>query len=85
MRMTNRFEAAARARKVDALAAAVFRTFTPANAFQAGALAALLVGASRKDRARFAHDAGVTPPSETTWRLVVEMVRERGAAARRAA
>lgn len=75
MSNANPFESAARARKVAALARVIRRAFGPANAFQLGALAALLLGTTQEARDAFARQVGQRSPSAETWRQVVEAVR----------
>ena len=66
----NRFEVAARTLKVHNLVTAIYNTFRPTNAFEAGALVATLRATSQKDRDTFAKLAGVRSPSATTWDMV---------------
>lgn len=68
----NSYEFAARTLKVDAIVRTIYKTMRPSNAFEAGALKALLTAAPQKDRDALARVAGARSPSETTWRQVVD-------------
>lgn len=78
----NPYEFQARTIKVDALVRAVYATMRPSNAYEAGALVALLRGTSQQDRDMFARAAGQLSPSATTWSWVCdEILKAHGKAA----
>jgi len=71
---TNDFAARARTRKVLALAA---RVPTGADPEECDQIATFFEKLAPSDRDAFAADAGVKPPSDVTWELLIQVLRDR--------
>jgi len=74
MPITNDFAARARTRKVLALAA---RVPTGADAEERDQIATFFANLTQADRDAFAADAGVKTPSDVTWELLIQVLRDR--------
>jgi len=73
---TNDFAARARLRKVLALAARVPAGADPEECDQ---IATFFQNLTQADRDAFAADAGVKAPSDVTWELLIQVLRDRAA------
>lgn len=72
----NAYEFEARALKKDAIIRFIYaRFFRPTTLKQRARIATVLKSATIAEREWFAHEAQVNPPSDETWRQIVEEVR----------